>query len=372
MKAGLITIYHVPNYGSVLQAFATQYLLERLGAECRIINYKYPNEWHWSHGGVRPGGWKYLFRRIIPSKKTLVLKRFRNDYLNLTSIHSNLEELIADDWSSYDVFVVGSDQVWNARFVLGDSAFLLSFVPNDKVRCSLASSFALKSLPEQFRDKYRAELSKFDALSVRECNGVGIIHNELQINKPVEIILDPTLLLSKDDWLRAIRRSSFKKEKPYIVLYMWTYAFEPRPYIFDVVDCFQKKMGCDIFALEGYTKLKISGLRMKDKSRSSIEEFIDIFSHADLVVTSSFHGTAFALNFGIPLISIVPDGDSDDRQMTLLRNAGCEQCAVRIGSPIDSIKPQYDVYKEQIRLDQLRQSNLQWIIDNIYDKANNQ
>lgn len=155
MRIGLITIYQVPNFGSVLQTYATQILLEELGIECKIINYRYPNEWHWSQGLPKPRGWKSLLRRIIPSKRTLAFEEFRNKYFNFTTLFNNLEELKAADWSSYNAFVVGSDQVWNVRYLFGDSVFMLSFAPDDKPRYSLASSFALKHLPDVHKDKYK-------------------------------------------------------------------------------------------------------------------------------------------------------------------------------------------------------------------------
>lgn len=246
MRIGLITIYQVPNFGSVLQTYATQILLEELGIECKIINYRYPNEWHWSQGLPKPRGWKSLLRRIIPSKRTLAFKEFRNKYFNFTTLFNNLEELKAADWSSYNAFVVGSDQVWNVRYLFGDSVFMLSFAPDDKPRYSLASSFALKHLPDVHKDKYKKELSKFSSISVRESNGINIINDDLFIDKPVKVLLDPTLWLSRDTWLKIVPRSSFKKKRPYIVFYMMTYAFEPRPYIFEVVKHFQKQIGCDV------------------------------------------------------------------------------------------------------------------------------
>lgn len=370
MKVGLITIYQVPNYGSVLQTYATQFLLESMGVECKVINYRYPNEWHWKHGTKRPTGWKAKIRRLIPSRKIIVLQQFREKYLNFTPLFHNLEEMNKADWSNYDAFVVGSDQVWNARFVLGDSAFMLSFVPDDKPRYSLASSFALKSIPECFREKYFKYLSKFNAISVRENNGMAIIHDELKIHTPVNVILDPTLLLSKEDWLKAISRSNFKKRRPYILFYMLSYAFEPRPYIFKVVKHFQEQINCDIIALEGYTKPNdAEGLVMINMKNSSIEEFIDLFDNADMVITSSFHGTAFALNFGKPLVSIVPDSNGDDRQTTLLCRVGCKHCAIKENTPIREINPNYNANVEQIQLNNIRHINIDWIRQNLLNTA---
>ena len=363
-KIGLITIYHVSNYGSVLQCFATQQVLMNLGHECNVIKYKFPNEWHFKNGFKRQNVIKSAIRFFFPKKKDRLLDLFRANFFNYTKCYKSLEELKSEDWKDYDNFVVGSDQVWNTRFLLGDEAFLLSFVPRDKKRYSIASSFALDVLPNKYRDKFRVELSKFEAISVREDNAVKIISNDLLINKPVSVVLDPTLLLSKEDWLRTIPRSKFKKNHPYILFYMWAYAFEPRPYIYEVTEYFQKKLSCDIIVLEGCMP-QLNNLKIINKSESSVAEFIDLFYGAELVITSSFHGTAFALNFGIPLISIVPNNNGDDRQSSLIKKLGVENCIARIGQNIETLNPYYDINKEQLLLSNLRNSSLHWISKNI-------
>lgn len=367
MKIGLITIYHVPNYGSVLQAYATQTVLEEMGHECKIIRYAYPNEWHYSKGVARPNKLKAMLRRIglkAQHRKTNILEKFRINNYKFTKEFISLDNLKAEDWSNYDLFVSGSDQLWNTRYTLGDSAFLLSFVPDNKRRISIASSFALKELPVDNVDKYKRELSKFSALSVRESNGIDIINKQLGINKDVFVCLDPTLLLSKEDWLQKLPTTMCRRRwnRPYILLYMWTYAFEPRPYIFEVVKYFQQKLNCDVLALEGYCKPKqAGGLKMRCVEDSNMSEFIDLFANASLVITSSFHGTAYALNFSRPLISIVPDNDGDDRQSSLLRSVGAESCQLKVGDPIENANPYYDKETEQQMLDRLREDSLKWI-----------
>lgn len=369
-KIGLITIYHVPNYGSVLQTYATQILLEELGCKCDIINYKYPNEYHYSLGRPKQSIKSKigsLFGLSAGHRKANKLQAFKKKYFNFTKLYSHLNELKNADWEDYDMFVVGSDQVWKSKFTLGDTAFLLSFVPDNKKRVSIASSFATSSVPEEFREIYKRELEKFDAISVRENNGISIIKDELKLNKEAQVVLDPTLLLSKEDWLSAVPRSNFKKKKKYILLYMLTYAFEPRPYIFEVLKHLQSQEDYDIIALEGYTpKEKAGGIEMIDKSDSSIPEFIDLFANADVVVTSSFHGTAFAVNFGIPLISIVPGDKGDDRQSTLLRNVGIERSITQIETPLSNIQCHYDDKKTKELLKDLRCKSIEWIKDKLY------
>ena len=367
-RIGLITIYHVPNFGSVLQTYATQMLLENLGMKCDVINYKYPNEWHYSQGRQKPSiktiiG--HLFGLKPSHRKANKLIDFKKKNFNFTKLYKSLDELKNADWSGYDMFAVGSDQVWKAHFTLGDSAFLLSFIPEDKYRISIASSFASKNVPDKFIEKYKKHLGKFNAISVREHNGIDIIKNDLQLDCTPEVILDPTLLLSKEQWMEIVPRSDFKKKKKYILLYMLTYAFEPRPYIFEVIKHLQTQDDYEVIALEGYTqKEQALGIEMIDKTDSSIPEFIDLFANADVVVTSSFHGTAFAVNFGIPLISIAPEENNDDRQSSLLKSLGLDCCIANSNTELTGIKACYKI-EAIYTLEKLRNKSIEWIKNNI-------
>lgn len=365
MKIGLITIYHVPNYGSVLQTYATQELLTKLGHEVSVIRYNYFNKRYYDEIGHGPSLRERFYplkSLLMPCSKAAVLKRFRNKYLHFTIPFENRESLLEYDWSSYDAFVVGSDQVWNTRFLYGDPSFLLDFAPAGKHRYSISSSFATTSVEKKYESSFRDELLKFDAISVREQNGVNIIQKQLGIEKPVEVTLDPTLLLSKEEWLSLFPRKTLHQRKPYILYYMWAYAFEPRPYIYEVVRHFKAKMNCDVIALEGIRDSKdCQGITFINADNSTISEFIDLFSNASLVITSSFHGTAFALNFGVPVISIVPDNDGDDRQSTLLKKCGAENSIVHIGTEITTIQPEYDMQRVVSILDGIRRENINWI-----------
>ena len=129
---------------------------------------------------------------------------------------------------------------------------------------------------------------------------------------------------------------------------------------------FSREMKCDVVALEGIRDSKdCKDIDFVDADNSTIPQFINLFANASLVVTSSFHGTAFALSFGIPLVSIVPDNVGDDRQSSLLKVCGADNCIVRINSEIESIQPQYDITAVKDKLDYLRQDSINWIKSNI-------
>lgn len=366
-KIGLITIYHVPNYGSVLQAYATQCVIEKMGYECVVLNYKYPNEWHINQDARRKRSLKAkiaLWLGLTSShRKNKELLKFRKAYFHFSKEYANLDALKAEDWSSYAAFVVGSDQVWNSRFTLADSAFMLSFIPDYKYRISVASSFSSKHIPQEFKEKYKRYLEKFHNLSVREENGKCIIENDLNIKKNVKILLDPTLLLSKYDWLKIFPPMHKRDEdNQYLLLYLLTYAFESRPYVFEVVRHFQKEYGYKVIAIEGYTRPENAlGIEMEDKMDAGIERYIKLFAQAGMVVTTSFHGTAFAVNFGVPLISITPKEDmGDDRQGSLLNLLGLGQCIVPVDSDIKGLDPFYNVHEANEKLSAMREESSVW------------
>ena len=335
MKIALFTIFRVPNFGSVLQAYATQIILKQQGHECVVIDYRKKRSiWEKLCTAFTPYsiacrlGIKPQFRK--PSQ----LNKFIKKNIHLSKKYEGIDELMRTDWHSYDAVVVGSDQVWNVRYHGKGNIYLLPFIDDDVVSYALASSFASKEIPEDCKAEYQKALSKFRAISVRESNGVRLVKS-LQIGKSAQQLLDPTLWLSKEEWLSLFKSSNVTSKKPYILLYMWTYAFEPRPYIYEVLRYWQEKLGdCDIIALEGSPKASESALRIIDVADSTIPEFMVLFANASLVVTSSFHGTAFALNFGRPLISIIPDGFGDDRQSSLLNAVGADNSIVHIGDSI--------------------------------------
>ena len=367
MKIGLVTIFQVSNYGSVLQAFATEQVLNRMGHVCRIVNYTYPNKWHESKGAQRKknslkGLLGYLLGLTPYYRRLKHLSTFRKHSLTLTKRYPEYGALCNEDWSEYDCLAVGSDQVWNTRFQLGDPTFLLKFTKHSMRKISIASSFASKSVGQGFEKEFRDELSTFDFLSVREKNGVDIINTYLQIKKSVDVLLDPTLLLSSSEWIQAIKPQHSDTRKPYILWYVLFYAFEARPYIFEVCKYFQQKMGIEtVIALEGFTPYENCQIKMKNAEDSSIPEYLALFQNAELVITSSFHGTAFAVNFGKPLISVVPRGDADDRQSTLLKSLGLESCIASIHKDFFELNPYYNFDIEQKNLEYLRKQSLVWI-----------
>ena len=362
-QALLVTIFRVPNFGSVLQAYATQCVIESMGFDCRILNYDHnKGEWAKAHG-VKPTSLKNKIGRYLGLKashrKANKLDEFIDKNFHLTHKYSRFDDICQGEGCKSDLFVVGSDQIWNTRYTHCDPVFLLKFADDSKRRVSIASSFACKKMNERYESEFKMCLKRFNALSVREALGLGVL-SDLGIPNAYQV-LDPTLLLDINQW-NTLRKNKTYSEK-YILLYMLSYAIEPRPYIYEVLKFYQEKLQCKIVALEGYSGCQagyVKALNIEDATDSSITDFLDLFANASLVVTTSFHGTAFAANYGIPLISIVPNND-DDRQSSLMKQLGLEQCCLIVNENMHKANPFYDKNVEQRSLQTLRDDSLNWI-----------
>lgn len=363
-KALLVTIFRVPNFGSVLQTYATQAVLENMGVTCLVLNYDHNNSsWAQDHGvrGVSLKSRIATWLGVKPvHRKKQKLQAFINNHLHLTPKYRSFEDIKMNEGTDYDVYVAGSDQIWNTKYTNCDPMFLLQFVTGQgKKRISIASSFACDRLDAKYEKVFKQELSAFDGISVREIKGQEVLRNIGITNS--HIVLDPTLFLTRNQW-DELAACPNKANAKYILLYMWSYAFEPRPYIYDVLKYYKDKMDCQIIALEGFDKFDKyqTALDVKDATDSSVADFLGYFANAALVVTSSFHGTAFAVNYGVPLISVVPGG-GDDRQSSLLDLLNLSSCRLEVGESIEHADPFYEPKAEQELLDVLRKDSLDWI-----------
>ena len=117
----------------------------------------------------------------------------------------------------------------------------------------------------------------------------------------------------------------------------------------------------NVIALEGDPKTDLEGVKYINRESSTVSEFIDLFDNASLVITSSFHGTAFAINMNKPLVSVVPNDGNDSRQSHFLKAVGADNCIVSIGQNLDTINPNYDSEAISNNLDGLRKKNMDWL-----------
>ena len=367
-RVGIITMHRVLNYGSVLQAFATQQIVRGLGFDAMLIDYKFPNQYHYDRETderrkIKPWYKKTakqnLINLVIKTKRLLgignqsiKIKRFKNfinDNYKLTEPYDTFERLNTMP-PDFDIYMTGSDQVWNHKTSKGDPNFFLDFVRNGAPRIAFSASFTM--IPDEASARY---LKEYTHISMRENNGREICSR--LTDRDIPLTLDPTLMLSADEWKRIAQAK--QEDNGCIVLYMLDYAYGTNPYMYDIAKFWQKKIGTKIVSI-GVCQSG-TGLDIEKRDDSGPMEFIQIMYNARLVITNSFHGTAFALNFGKPLIAVAPPNDEDDRIATIITSTRTNNCLVKTGYAIDEIDPHYDVEAEQTTLDGLRRTSFDYL-----------
>jgi hypothetical protein len=260
-------------------------------------------------------------------------RRFYKKYFKLSRFYDSIES-ICNNPPDYDIYMTGSDQVWNPRFVADDSVFFLDFAGVGKPRLSYAASMSNRRIDKEFENSYKACLQKYAAISVREKSTAEIVSR--MTGRDVNVVCDPSLLLNKDEWLGICPKSSLLKEN-FLLLYIQSYSYDPYPNIVSFTKEVAKRLGLKVVILmglrEGYS---IEGAVSFETAGPF--EFLQLFRDARFVVTTSFHGTAFALNFKKDFYSVVKEINGNDcRIADLLRQCSAEHHLLEKDS-LESIK----------------------------------
>lgn len=363
---GIITIHKIHNYGSVLQAYALQQVCEEMGFEVDIIDYNFPNEFHADYkyktqGDTLPNEPKWI--------KMLFAKALARQHKGIDTFGKTHQHLSGKSYSSpeelkmcaptYDVYITGSDQLWNPRYCNGDPAFMLHFASDDALKISYAASIGANAIPAELIPRYKELLNRYAHISVRENSGRQVVRDI--IGKDVDVVLDPTLLLNREEWNRiATPNRQFKRK--YILCYYLNYTFNSFPYVDQLADYMQKQTGYEIVRVSRPPH-KLFMPHTHYRVGATPEEFLALVRDSEMVLTTSFHGTAFAVNYGKPVFTIVKDRTaSDSRQVSLMENLGLDK---QILSITDAFPTQerfrYDVKEEQRRLQALRQQSLDYL-----------
>lgn len=316
----ILTIQKVKNYGASLQTFALHKTLINKGVPNKIVDFVREDK-----KKVRVKK-KFGFTGFFIYLFVLNLKQFRRYLLNVISFRDfSLEKLRSKDKlfevfeekhlsftdeiqeneleklnKSYKNFISGSDQVWNHTFNFSVEAYFLGFVENKNNRIAFAPSFGITEIPKKLLEKYRDSFSKFNHLTVREQEGASIVKDITGMEIPV--VLDPIFLMDKANWIKELKLKLNKPKKPYILFY--TLGAEDKKG-FEICEKIQKQKGYDIVRLgRGRNDLSINKGVFVKWDVGPIE-FLELILNSSLVVTNSFHGTAFSINFGIPFFCIL-------------------------------------------------------------------
>ncbi len=329
LKVGIITKHKIFNYGTFMQAYATQRAIEKLGFYAEIIDYKYPNEFHGTHPTFRGKllhSINYFLKNLLPGRLGKAWIDAYNEcfakYYKLGKSYKSQEEIMNEP-PIYDVYVVGSDQLWRPEFTNGDPVFFGAFAPKHKKVLSYASSFGCLSIPDKYRESYKLMLSRFSSISVRERSGVDIV-KELS-GRNAELVVDPSLLLSAEEWKKIMKKPRISQ--PYMICY--------GNLAIDYVNDLAQKIVGDRDILIVRTNGKFTDY-FNRKIHYLLDvgplEWLGLLANAEFVLAGSFHGTVFSVQFHRPFMSIVTgDKDHDSRQMNLMSELGLENNALYIG-----------------------------------------
>lgn len=329
MKIGIITILKVNNYGAELQAFATQAVLKHMGYDAEIIDYLfYKNpafiKTHCSAPLFRSTLKKQLAEFLYPllsrlrnmGNKTALNRRenrFRNFHKKNTSMsetYRSIDELYKAQMN-YDVYLTGSDQVWNPGIYSSIAPYFLDFAPTGCKRIAYAASFGVSAIPMQARKYYKKHLQAYDAIGVREKDAVELV--KTLAHKESKWVLDPTLLLDKETWLKIA--SPVEVNEPYILLYELT----PCKYIRELAEYINKTYDWQIIRICKNANSDYKDGRIINIVDAGPAEFLYLFSKASLIITNSFHGSAFSINFQRPFYTVLPlRKQNNSRQRSLL------------------------------------------------------
>lgn len=345
MKIDIVTLHRAQNYGSVLQTFALQKQIEELGHQASILDYypeRYTNKGLLKRLKNKSSRFKnplvLLIAKLLiyPSylKKGIQFNKFMH-YLNLEKPSFATNEEGMGRFSDADAYCAGSDQIWNSHWNEGvEKALFLDFVPKGKLCFSYAASIGLSNIPANEIDETKLLLDKFEFLSLREDKGVELVKG-LGRTDAVQC-LDPTLLMSKEEWSQYADDSYNGKE------YVLTYNLHHDPEIDKCAKAIASKFHLQIRNIS-YNWHDIVRHGHLDWC-PTVEGFLGLIKNAKYVVADSFHATAFSIIFEKPFVVITPEVASS-RLSSLLKMLGLDDHNINkftslkvIEQPIDYIR----------------------------------
>ena len=341
MKAAIMTLVLSDNYGAALQSYGLSKALTDMGVENEV--YRYQNWARSTYGMSKVSRLKYEALKaakllLTGGERAKRFTTFRETYIPMTEkLYGNNDELRQDP-GDYDVYISGSDQIWNPKLFVFDYSYFLDFVPEGKKKISFASSFGKAGFEESYKEKCGKLLEKYAHISVREKSGEAIVKD--LCGKDAVTSVDPTLLLTKEDWMPLTENASEKaKNFNGILCYIMPGDTLVEAAIEKLAQQLHEKTGLPIMRL-GIKEHKVFSYKKDEVDiKAGPADFLAYFANAQYVVTNSFHGTAFSVNFGkdayIPINDTLPPEKAlHERVKSLLSQVEGETLMVPASNPV--------------------------------------
>lgn len=325
MKVGIVTI-NSQNMGNRLQNYAVQEFLKKLGMQVETINNAYC--------GREVTTFKHTLKicvlgRALPSlfrKRREGFYRFNEKHIKMAPGEWEFNKAPAGIAESYDYFVCGSDQIWNPYFdFISDNEYLSFARPEQKIAYS--ASFGISEMNKEQLSRLKEKISDFKAISVREDAGAELVKKAC--GREAEVLLDPTMMLTKEQWLSIAEKPAFLPDKKYILTY---FLGNKLPETVQRLQEIAKKNDWEI--------INLWDIKYKKYFLATPEEFIYLIANCELMCTDSFHGSVFSILTGVPFIVQTrkdKEKSMNSRLETLLGKLGLTSRLMRDGMSEEEI-----------------------------------
>ena len=368
MKASVITLALSDNYGAALQSCGLAVAMQKLGVQTEFYRYQ-----DWSRitygmsvlSRVKYEGLKAAKLLLTGGARAKGFAAFREMHIPMTKRLYGKNAELRQEPGDYDVYISGSDQIWNPGLFVFDYSYFLDFVPEGKKKISYAPSFGKAGFDPAYKEKCGKLLAQYSHISVREKSGEAIVR-EL-CGKEAHTALDPTLLLTKQEW-EPMMAQACKRAKAFsgILCYIMPGDKLVERAIESLAQQLHKKTGLPIMRLgiKEYDVFRYPGRETDIKAGPA--EFLAYFAGAQYVVTNSFHGTAFALNFGKECYNPIndtlpPERALHERIVSLLTQTEATAQMIPASDPTLPENCGVDMEKSQQLLNGLRQASMAYL-----------
>lgn len=373
MRVGIITLHSSYSYGACLQAYSTYLVVKKLGHDPIMIDYV--NEYEQNQNRVisRKPDFSFAKNTLYTLENILLLKRYNmkkafSEFHNLyekTAHYSSLTSLQKQiDNEKIDCLISGSDQLWNPDIFNGiDTAFMLDFGSPSQKRIAYAASAGSHIFSNEEIDKISPLLRQYDAISVRE----NILKEQLDcaLETDIAMVLDPTFLLSPEEWLEFAKGVHRYEGKKYILLYMIGVPHsEYRKRYAPIARYYASILKLPVFAINPMSFIKVNGAE-RNITNASPNELINLIKGAEMIITSSFHGVAFSISLNKTFVALKTANPA--RISALLRTLDLDN---RIIDSYDETKcnnllSEIDYGVSNQKLNQLREVSKRWLAEQL-------
>lgn len=372
-KIGIVTYYNIFNYGSFLQAFALQEKVKQLGYEAEILELSYSridNIVNRIRMLIKFVQWPQYIKFILKLRKlglssicnigNITQKKFIdsiNEYLNVKTFRYKEIKRIAKG-NEYASFICGSDQIWSPLGMIVKKHKFLEFAPEEK-RIAYAPSFGVEYIPEYNRRVYQKKLSKIFRISVRENSGKRIIEQLLDRND-IPVVLDPTLLWKREFWDN--KEKQIKINGKYMCCY---FLNQPERERIEEIQNYAQNKNLNIIVLPyRNTFLENSNSYFVECSPF---EFISVIKNAEYILTDSYHGTIFSIQFEKKFIVFerahAEEVKQTSRLFTLLNIIEMSSHFITTGKWESILNANIDYSRVQSKINDMRKSSLLFLKD---------